>query len=417
MPVGIKKSTKRLTLCAVLTALGVVVLSLGSLLEVLDLSAAALAGMLVVIVVIEVGGPWPWLVWAATGFISLLLPLKTAAVFYLIFAGYYPILKEKIDEILRKKDRPHERIPFIKGESPASLKMYDYMMLVAPTLLSVLIWGESGTGKEYVANHIHQNSSRRDGPFVALDCGAIPRDLASSELFGHLKGSFTSAISDKKGAFEMADGGTLFLDEVGNLSHDVQMQLLRALQEGVIKPVGSARIIEVNIRIITATNVDLKQMIEQGKFREDLYHRINEFQLHIPRLQERGQDVMLFARHFLEYANRQMNRKITGFSPGAEQLMMAYNWRGNLRELLNMVKRTVLLSEGPEIQATDLPEEIRGFQSLREGQDAQTLKEQHERQMITEALARTRNNRTRAARLLGIDRKTLYNKMKLYNLE
>lgn len=327
------------------------------------------------------------------------------------------ILREKIDEVLRKKDRPHERIPFIKGESPASLKMYDYMMLVAPTLLSVLIWGESGTGKEYVANHIHQNSSRREGPFVALDCGAIPRDLASSELFGHLKGSFTSAISDKKGAFEMADGGTLFLDEVGNLSHDVQMQLLRALQEGVIKPVGSSRIIEVNIRIITATNVDLKQMIEQGKFREDLYHRINEFQLHIPRLQERGQDVMLFARHFLEYANRQMNRKITGFAPGAEQLMMAYNWRGNLRELLNMVKRTVLLSEGPEIQATDLPEEIRGFQSLREGQDAQTLKEQHERQMITEALARTRNNRTRAARLLGIDRKTLYNKMKLYNLE
>ena len=312
------------------------------------------------------------------------------------------ILREKIDEVLRKKDRPHERIPFIKGESPASLKMYDYMMLVAPTLLSVLISGESGTGKEYVANHIHQN---------------IPRDLASSELFGHLKGSFTSAISDKKGAFEMADGGTLFLDEVGNLSHDVQMQLLRALQEGVIKPVGSSRIIEVNIRIITATNVDLKQMIEQGRFREDLYHRINEFQLHIPRLQERGQDVMLFARHFLEYANRQMNRKITGFTPGAEQLMMAYSWRGNLRELLNVVKRTVLLSEGPEIQATDLPEEVRGFQSVREGQDAHTLKEQHERQMITDALARTRNNRTRAARLLGIDRKTLYNKMKLYNLE
>ncbi|HHV02582.1 MAG: sigma-54 dependent transcriptional regulator [Bacteroidales bacterium] len=327
------------------------------------------------------------------------------------------ILKEKIDEILRKKDRPHERIPFIKGDSPASLRLYDYMMLVAPTLLSVLIAGESGTGKEYVANHIHQNSSRRDGPFVALDCGAIPRDLASSELFGHLKGSFTSAISDKKGAFEMADGGTLFLDEIGNLSPDVQMQLLRALQEGVIKPVGSSRIVEVNIRIITATNVDLKQMIEQGRFREDLYHRINEFQLNIPRLQERGQDILLFAHHFLEYANRQMKKQITGFSPEAEQLMLAYSWRGNLRELLNVVKRTVLLSEGPQIMATDLPDEIRNMQFTRPGQDAHSLKEQHERQMIIEALARTRNNRTRAARLLGVDRKTLYNKMKLYNLE
>jgi two-component system response regulator HydG len=327
------------------------------------------------------------------------------------------ILKEKIEEVLRRKDRPHERIPFIKGESPASLKLYDYMMLVAPTLLSVLIAGESGTGKEYVANHIHQNSTRRDGPFVALDCGAIPRDLASSELFGHLKGSFTSAISDKKGAFEMADGGTLFLDEIGNLSPDVQMQLLRALQEGVIKPVGSSRIIEVNIRIITATNVDLKQMIEQGKFREDLYHRINEFQLTIPRLQERGRDILLFARHFLEYANRQMNKQIKGFSPDAEQLMLSYQWRGNLRELLNMVKRTVLLSEGPLVTVDDLSEEIRQVPSSGHGQDTQTLKEQHEREMILEALARTRNNRTRAARLLGIDRKTLYNKMKLYHLE
>ena len=221
----------------------------------------------------------------------------------------------------------------------------------------------------------------------------------------------------KKGAFETADGGTLFLDEIGNLSPDVQMQLLRALQEGVIKPVGSSRIVEVNIRIITATNVDLKQMIEQGRFREDLYHRINEFQLQIPRLQERGQDILLFARHFLEYANRQMKKQISGFSPEAEQLMLSYGWRGNLRELLNVVKRTVLLSEGPLITAADLPEEISEGPVPRQGQDAHTLKEQHERQMIVEALARTRNNRTRAARLLGVDRKTLYNKMKLYHLE
>ncbi len=332
------------------------------------------------------------------------------------------VLREKIDEITRRKDRPHERIPFIKGESAASGKLYEHMMLVAPTFLSVLISGASGTGKEYVANHIHQNSLRRDGPFVALDCGAIPRDLAGSELFGHIKGSFTGAIGDKKGAFETADGGTLFLDEVGNLSSDIQMQLLRALQEGVIKPVGSSKLIEVNIRIITATNVDLKEMIEQGKFREDLYHRINEFQLNMPLLKDRGQDILLFAGHFLEYANRQMNKKIKGFAPEAQQLMLAYEWRGNLRELLNVVKRTVLLSEGPLVLATDLPEEIcnlplKGTVPQVVGQDAHTLKEQHERQMIAEALARTRNNRTRAARLLGIDRKTLYNKMKLYDME
>ncbi|MDY0175212.1 MAG: sigma-54 dependent transcriptional regulator [Bacteroidales bacterium] len=337
------------------------------------------------------------------------------------------LLREKIDEIIKKKDRPHERIPFIKGESAASEKLYEHMMLVAPTFLSVLISGASGTGKEYVANHIHQNSLRREEPFVALDCGAIPRDLAGSELFGHIKGSFTGAIGDKKGAFEMAHGGTLFLDEVGNLSTDIQMQLLRALQEGVIKPVGSSKFIEVNIRIITATNVDLKEMIEQGKFREDLYHRINEFQLNMPLLKDRGQDILLFAEHFLEYANRQMNKKIAGFAPEAQELLKVYEWRGNLRELLNVVKRTVLLSEGPLVQAVDLPEEIRNIPlkgtapdiALVEaaGQDAQTLKEQHERQMITQALARTKNNRTRAARLLGIDRKTLYNKMKLYNME
>jgi two-component system response regulator HydG len=337
------------------------------------------------------------------------------------------MLKEKIEEVIKKKDRPYERIPFIKGESEVSVKLYEHMMLVAPTFLSVLISGASGTGKEYVANQIHQNSLRKEGPFVALDCGAIPRDLAGSELFGHLKGSFTGAIGDKKGAFEMADGGTLFLDEVGNLSADVQMQLLRALQEGVIKPVGSSGVIEVNIRIITATNVDLKDMIEQGRFREDLYHRINEFQLHMPLLKDRGRDVLLFAGHFLEYANRQMNKSIEGFAPETQELLLAYDWRGNLRELLNVVKRTVLLSEGPLVQAADLPEEIRNLPlrettsgiapAQAEGQDAQTLKEQHERQMITQALARTKNNRTRAARLLGIDRKTLYNKMKLYNME
>ena len=215
----------------------------------------------------------------------------------------------------------------------------------------------------------------------------------------------------------MADGGTLFLDEIGNLSPDVQMQLLRALQEGVIKPVGSSRTVEVNIRIITATNVDLTQSIAQGRFREDLYHRINEFQLHMPRLQDRGADILLFANHFLEYANRQMNKHIEGFTQQAEQLLMSYTWRGNLRELRNVVKRTVLLAPGPKITPADLPEEMQTLRWMPEPQAVQTLKEQHERQMIAEALVRTHNNRTKAARLLGVDRKTLYNKMKLYNLE
>ncbi len=327
------------------------------------------------------------------------------------------LLKQKIEEVLRRKERPQERIPFMWGESPASRKLFEYMMLVAPTTLSVLISGDSGTGKEYVANFIHRNSPRRDGPFVAVDCGAIPKDIASSELFGHIKGSFTGAINDKKGAFEMADGGTLFLDEIGNLSPEVQMQLLRALQEGIIKPVGSNRTIEVNLRVIAATNVDLTHAMALGHFREDLYHRVDEFQLHMPRLSDRGNDVLLFADHFLEYANRQMHKHIEGFTPAAKERLLAYPWPGNLRELLNVVRRTVLLAPGPQISANDLPEELCRVTAAPSAAPAGTLKEQHERQMIVEALERCGNNRTQAARLLGIDRKTLYNKIKLYGLD
>lgn len=345
--------------------------------------------------------------------------MRLGALDYLEKPVDHALLKQKIEEVLRRKERPQERIPFIRGDSPASVKLYEYMMLVAPTMLSVLISGDSGTGKEYVANFIHQNSPRKDGPFVAVDCGAIPKDIASSELFGHIKGSFTGAINDKKGAFEMANGGTLFLDEVGNLSSEVQMQLLRALQEGIIKPVGSNRTIEVNIRTIAATNVDLTQAMAQGHFREDLYHRLDEFQLHMPRLSERGNDVLLFANHFLEYANRQMNKHIEGFSPAARELLLSYPWKGNLRELLNVVRRTVLLTQGPQITPDNLPDELQQTPVLHinTAESTGTLKEQHEQTMIIEALSRCHNNRTQAALMLGIDRKTLYNKMKLYGIE
>lgn len=358
--------------------------------------------------------------------------IKLGAVDYMEKPVDPALLKKKMEELLRKRQTPQERIPFIKGESEPSQKLYDYMMLVAPTSLSVLIAGQSGTGKEYVANQIHQNSARKNGPFVAVDCGAIPKDLASSELFGHIKGSFTSAINDKKGAFEMANGGTLFLDEIGNLPSEVQMQLLRALQEGRIKPVGSNTDMKVDLRIVAATNVDLMHAIVQGRFREDLYHRVNEFQLQMPRLTDRGNDILLFARHFLQYANLQMNKQVTGFTPAAQQLLLAYAWPGNLRELRNVVKRSVLLAKGNEIDASDLPDALQGlgvpgwdasgFGALEQerpglGTPSLSLKAQHERQMIVQALAQCGNNRTRAAQLLGVDRKTLYNKIKGYGLE
>ncbi|WP_368156490.1 sigma-54-dependent transcriptional regulator, partial [Bacteroides finegoldii] len=247
---------------------------------------------------------------------------------------------------------------YLEGESDAAKQLYNYVGLVAPTNMSVLINGSSGTGKEYVAHRIHQLSKRNNKPFIAVDCGSIPKELAASEFFGHVKGSFTGALTDKTGAFVAANGGTIFLDEIGNLSYEVQIQLLRALQERKIRPVGSTQEISVDIRLISATNENLEQAIEKGTFREDLYHRINEFTLRMPDLKERKEDILLFANFFLDQANKELDKHLIGFDPKASQALQSYHWPGNLRQMKNIVKRATLLAQGSFITLAELGTEL-----------------------------------------------------------
>ena len=316
-----------------------------------------------------------------------------------------------------KAPKVTEENPFIEGVSPASKKLSKFINLVAPTDMSVLIMGESGTGKEVVAKLIHLKSERRNKPFIAVDCGAIPKEIASSEFFGHVKGSFTGAITDKKGHFEEANGGTIFLDEVGNLSYENQIQLLRALQERRIKPIGSSKEIEVDIRVLAATNEDLLEAVNKGDFREDLYHRLNEFAIKVPSLSERKDDLMIFASYFLEIANEKLHKNVQGFTERAVQKMLNYNWGGNLRELSNVVKRATLLTTTDYISENELPDfvmsETRHFPTERFSFSTK----ENERELIIGALHETNNNKTEAAKLLGFTRKTLYNKLKAYNIE
>ena len=297
---------------------------------------------------------------------------------------------------------------YIEGKSEASRQLYSYVELVAPTPMSVLILGASGTGKEYVAHRIHDLSQRRDRPFFALDCGAIPRDVAASEFFGHKKGAFTGADADKRGAFEIANGGTLFLDEVGNLSYEVQVQLLRALQERRIRPVGGTKEIDIDIRLVCATNENLEEAVSEGRFREDLYHRINEFTIYMPKLSERGSDLFLFADLFIRHANEELNRNVEGFDSGAAEMLASHSWPGNLRELNNVVKRAVLLTRSSQITTAEL---TLAMGQIRTDNVLQLHDEDTERQRIITALQQTNGNKAKAARLLGVDRKTIYNKI------
>ena len=297
---------------------------------------------------------------------------------------------------------------YIEGKSEASRQLYSYVELVAPTPMSVLILGASGTGKEYVAHRIHDLSQRHDRPFFALDCGAIPRDVAASEFFGHKKGAFTGADADKRGAFEIANGGTLFLDEVGNLSYEVQVQLLRALQERRIRPVGGTKEINIDIRLVCATNENLEEAVSEGRFREDLYHRINEFTIYMPKLSERGSDLFLFADLFIRHANEELNRNVEGFDSGAAEMLASHSWPGNLRELNNVVKRAVLLTRGSQITTAEL---TLAMGQIRTDNVLQLHDEDTERQRIITALQQTNGNKAKAARLLGVDRKTIYNKI------
>lgn len=271
---------------------------------------------------------------------------------------------------------------YIEGQSAAARVLYEHVRLVAPTDMSVLVTGASGTGKEYVARRIHAESGRSKAPFVAVDCGAIPKDLAASEFFGHVKGSFTGAIDHKTGAFVAADGGTIFLDEIGNLSYAVQVQLLRALQERKVRPIGSNQEIPINVRLISATNENLRAAIEKGEFREDLYHRINEFSIRIPGLKERPEDLLLFANHFLDLANSELRKEIVGFDRETIQLFQSYAWPGNLRQMKNVVKYATLLASGRYITLQELPEELLESVNKPSSADLSLHDEAHERKMI-----------------------------------
>ncbi|MGL5562963.1 MAG: sigma-54-dependent transcriptional regulator, partial [Tannerellaceae bacterium] len=318
----------------------------------------------------------------------------------------------------KPKAEPEEQSDYLHGTAEKARELYEYVRLVAPTDMSVLINGASGTGKEYVAKLIHMQSKRAKAPFVAIDCGALPKDIAASELFGHIKGSFTGAVQDKTGHFVAAQGGTIFLDEIGNLSYEVQVQLLRALQEKKVRPVGGNKEIDIDVRVVSATNENLQDAITKGVFREDLYHRINEFTLKMPTLQERKDDIMLFANFFLNKANIELEREAIGFDPAAERLLKAYSWPGNLRELKNVIKRAVLLTRGGFVTPDVLPSEIvSGEKAAPEPVGSIALKDStQEKTLILEALQRADYNKSKAAKMLGIDRKTLYNKLKLYQI-
>jgi len=335
------------------------------------------------------------------------------------------VLEQKIEAALQQPTQPKKepKTPpqtltqsVVKGNSPVIQRVYKHISLVAPTKMSVLILGESGTGKEYIARMIHEQSGRKNNPFVAVDCGSLSMELAPSELFGHIKGSFTSAIADKKGVFEVAKGGTVFLDEVGNLPYEVQKQLLRALQEQKVRPVGSAQDINVDVRIIAATNEDLMGAIEKDAFRQDLYHRINEFSIEVPPLRERLEDLEEFAYHFLAQANEELGKDVKRITPDAIEMMKQHRWDGNLRELRNVIRRATLFAENQEITVDTLPVLTSRLQKSKPDEDM-ALQPGDEKEQIVAALRKARGNKTVAARLLQVDRKTLYNKMHLYGLE
>ena len=361
---------------------------------------------------------------------NVVLAMKSGATDYVAKPFQPDILLDKIKEAIKapkktqntsttedkntKVAAPAGDVPkYLEGESEASRKLYSFVSLVAPTPMSVLILGASGTGKEYVARRIHELSQRAGKPFFALDCGAIPKDVAASEFFGHVKGAFTGADQDKKGASEMANGGTLFLDEMGNLNYEVQVQLLRALQERKIRPVGSTKEIDIDIRLVCATNENLAQRVAEGNFREDLYHRVNEFTIYMPELKDRGTDIFLFADLFIKHANKELNRNIEGLDSKAKERIAAYNWPGNLRELNNVMKRATLLASGKYIGVTELEQSMAHIQP----QAPTTLHdEETELQRIEAALKAAGGNKSKAAQLLAVDRKTLYNKMKKYGI-
>ena len=316
---------------------------------------------------------------------------------------------------------------FLVGQAAATKALYNQIEIVAPTNYSIILNGESGTGKEVIAKTIHQLSSRKGRPFIAMDCGTLSKELAGSELFGHIKGAFTGAINDKEGHFELANNGTLFLDEVANLSPEIQASLLRVIQERKFKRIGGTKEIEVNVRIIVATNENLQDAYRNGKFREDLYHRFNEFSIDLPPLRSRKEDIPLFANFFLQKTNKELNKNIEGFEDDVMKMFTSYSWPGNLREFRNVIRRSALMNNGGKISTATLPNEITGFINQKStgavietevvkpvSLDLKDTASKAEYEAIMKVLKEVNFNKTKAAELLHIDRKTLYNKIKSF---
>ena len=330
----------------------------------------------------------------------------------------------------KRSDGKSGKFEFLIGEAPATRYLYEQIEIVAPTNYSIILYGESGTGKEVIAKTIHQLSHRKDKPFVAMDCGTLSKELSGSELFGHVKGAFTGAMADKEGHFELANGGTLFLDEVGNLSIDIQAALLRVIQERKFKRVGGNKEMDVDVRIIVASNENLQDAYQKGKFREDLYHRFNEFSINLPPLRNRRPDIPAFAEFFLDKTNEELDKDVKGFEDEVIQMFMNYSWPGNLREFRNVVRRAVLLTQTELISSKTLPWEITNVnpltavaESLKPETTTTTFKKEiglkgaaskAEYETIMNVLKEVKFNKKKAAEVLNIDRKTLYNKLKSY---
>lgn len=326
----------------------------------------------------------------------------------------------KIPSIIRGKRRIFMRV------SPKAQETARLARLVAPSDMSVLILGPSGSGKESVAQSIHQNSDRRNKPFVAVNCGGIPKELAISEFFGYVKGAFTGADADRKGYFDLAQGGTLFLDEIGNMPYDLQLLLLRVLQEHVYMPVGGRTPVVADVRIIAATNENITQIIKEGRFREDLFHRLNEFELFQPALRECPEDIMPLADFFREQYSQELRRECIGFTAETQRMMQAYHWNGNVREMSNRIKRAVLVCENKLISVTDMGLNVNyGFEyaksfyyNFRDNLQALSSRNEEERkEKLLHILEETGYNITRTAELLGISRPALYKQLRKYGLK
>lgn len=329
-------------------------------------------------------------------------------------------LQEKV-KVLSEAPRSADSFENMIGSSPVMTKLYDQISRIATTETAVLVCGESGTGKELVARSIHKLSDRRKGPFVPVNCAALPESLLESELFGHAKGAFTDAKGDRRGLFLQAESGTLFLDEIGELPLPMQPKLLRALEESRVRPVGGDREVPFDVRVITATNRDLLAEVDEGRFREDLFYRINVIQLDLPPLRARGTDTLLLAQKFVEQAAERSKRNVVGISDPASERLLNYSWPGNVRELRNVMERAVALTPFDKIAVDDLPDKIRDYRSSQVfigGDDPSELvaMQEVERRYILHVLKTVGNNKSLTAQILGLDRKTLYRKLKQYGV-